>query len=153
MIPLGRSPGGGAAAGFGAGGDARLSPTGRFLAMEVRDGDELQTVVQDLEQSDRSWVVAPEGGGMPRWRADGRELYFVRGDELFAVAVTPGAAAPLAEPQLLFRRSSLGGGARSPGYDVSPDGSRFVLVELPDRPAPPTIKVMLNWLTPFQAAR
>lgn len=143
LIPLGRSPGEGPGAGFG---DARLSPDGRYLAQEVRDADQAQLILRDLEQTDRSWVVSPDGGDAPRWRADGRELYFLRGDEMFAVAVAPDKENPLGEPQALFRRASLAGGPRSPGYDVSPDGSRFVLVELPERPAPPTIKVVLNWL-------
>ena len=140
IIPLERSPS--ESAGFG---EAQLSPDGRYLAQEVRDLDQSHLLVRDLEQTDRSWRIGQDGGDMPRWRADSRELYFVKGDEMFAVAVDPSKETPLSEPKSLFRRPSLNSGPRSPGYDVAPDGSRFVLVELPERPTAQTIKVVLNW--------
>ncbi|MBI1357110.1 MAG: protein kinase [Acidobacteria bacterium] len=146
-------PGGGPPGGPGggpSGGDARLSPDGRYLAYETREEDRSQVMVRDLTQGDRRWLASAEGGERPRWRADGRELYFVHGEALMAAPVHEGADPPVGAPEKLFEDPALGGGPRSSGYDAAPDGSRFVVAELPERPTPPTIKVVLNWRSAFE---
>ena len=134
---------GGVAPGFG--GESRLSPDGGYLAYESREEDRSQIMLRSLDGDDRRWLISPDGGERPRWRADGRELYFVRGEALMAVAIAPGGEPPMAPPALLFESPSLGGGPRSSGYDPAPDGNRFAVAELPERPAPPLIKVILGW--------
>jgi hypothetical protein len=75
------------------------------------------------------------------WRRDGTELYFVGSDSsIMAAATTLGATASAGVPRQLFR---IAGGIT--GYDVRPDGERFLIVtpsaQLPDNP----ITVILNW--------
>ena len=64
----------------------------------------------------------------PAWRRDGRELYYWQGDQLLAANLEPGGGAdapPVVRGRTpLFRASVIPSG----GYDVSPDGTHFVVV-------------------------
>ncbi|HKW08728.1 MAG TPA: protein kinase, partial [Gemmatimonadaceae bacterium] len=74
--------------------------------------------------------ISQRGGRDPVWRGDGRELYYWRNDELMTVSLLPqkGEALPtVGSETVLFRAPYLS--ALNTMYDVSPDGTRFVIVE------------------------
>ena len=88
------------------------------------------------------------GGTQPRWRRDGRELFFVKEDvgsdliEFKAVDVeeadghlTFGTPVALFDARLLAWNSC---------YDVSADGQRFIVSVMPELPPPP-IHILANW--------
>jgi hypothetical protein len=91
--------------------------------------------------------VSAGGGASPRWRRDGRELFYVAPDrKLMAVPVSAGTLFEFGTPKPLFQLSGQDvAGYRTP-YDVTADGQRF-LVSLPldDTGAAPPITVVLNW--------
>jgi Tol biopolymer transport system component len=98
----------------------RLSPDGRLLAYASEESGRWEIYVQALGAGGGRWQVSSQGGYQPRWRGDGRELFFGSDpDRMMAVAVEPGEVPSFATPVELFRRV-LG------GYDVTPDGERFV---------------------------
>ena len=70
-----------------------------------------------------SRVISTNGGTAPRWRADGKELYFIAPDGMvMAIDVQPGATLSVGVPRPLFRNP------RSHGdWDVVSDGSRFLI--------------------------
>jgi hypothetical protein len=78
----------------------------------------------------RRRLVSTDGGLHPVWRGDGRELYFWQGDQLVALElhVAPGAALPEVRMRTPLFRAKYHGGVNTM-YDVSPDGTRFVIVE------------------------
>jgi serine/threonine protein kinase len=92
--------------------------------------------------------VSRDGGNQPRWRRDGKELfYFSLGGNLMAVDVTEGPAFKAGVPKLLFqalvvrgRRESLLGVLR---WDVTPDGKRFLIDTA--KTSPEALTVVLNW--------
>ena len=55
--------------------EARLSPDGRWIAYATDRSGRFEVVVRSFPPSAPSYPVSIEGGGYPRWRADGRELY------------------------------------------------------------------------------
>jgi eukaryotic-like serine/threonine-protein kinase len=120
----------------------QLSPDGRLLAYASEQSGRWETYVQALDGTGGRWQISSDGGFRPRWRGDGRELYFVADpDRLMAVAVEPGAgpgAVPrFAAPVELFRRTLS-------GYDVAPDGQSFVGLVVDgggDRP----LTLVTNW--------
>jgi hypothetical protein len=74
--------------------------------------------------------VSSKGASQPRWRRDGRELFYISQDgELVAASVTPGRepsvgqARPLFMPPLGSSNMMTGYGTQ---YDVSADGERFL---------------------------
>jgi Tol biopolymer transport system component len=93
--------------------------------------------------------VSKDGAWLVRWRADGRELFYVGLDNvLYAVPVS----GPLVfgEPKPLFRiaGASQYGTSRDFQFDVSPDGQRFILPTTGSVPPPP-FTVIENWQDKF----
>jgi hypothetical protein len=100
--------------------------------------------------------VSSDGGGQPRWRADGRELFYVSlSGAVMAVplSIENGELAP-GRPVTLFTEPSLktnnsiffyGGAA---GYDVTADGSRFLVNRMMRTPGAGPLHVIVNWARP-----
>ena len=137
---------------------AQLSPDGRWLAYTSNESGNSQVYVALFAPAfDKpvtgKWQISAAGGTQPRWRGDGKELYYVTPDrKLMAVEVK--AAAPSFDrgaPRALFElRSSIdASNAFLWGYVPSADGKRFLAAEIPgttgDAPAPP-LTVVVNWL-------
>jgi Tol biopolymer transport system component len=88
----------------------------------------------------RAWPVSKAGGSNPRWRQDGKELFFTTlNGSVMSVEIMPGAAFKASEPKLLVRVPS---GIRS-NWDVTPDGKRFLVLVNVQQAAPFT--VVQNW--------
>jgi len=89
------------------------------------------------------WQVSPGGGTSPRWRRDGKEIFYLSSDnKIMAASVKAngtnfeiGAVTPLFET----RPNRMYG-----GYDVSPDGRRFVIAYETGQPDT-AITLVVNW--------
>jgi serine/threonine-protein kinase len=125
--------------------NADLSPDGRWLAYESDESGTPSVDVRPFPDINAGHWQVSTGGRAPRWSGDGKELYFLALDGAMMVArVEPSAAFVSHPPAVLFEHHNFVGAASSIGrtYDVSPDGSRFLMF----KPAPPThISVVLNW--------
>jgi Tol biopolymer transport system component len=131
--------------------DATTSPDGRWFAYESNRSGRPEIWGRAL--SGGTAVRLSENGGKATvWSRDGRELFYIQGDKLMAIAVTPGreglafkAAVELfALPRVLFGEG-LDGSSRS--YDVAPDGRFLVIQPTPlTDPAPTSIVVVQNWV-------
>lgn len=115
------------------------SPDGRWMAFVSDESGKDQIHVRALPPSEGRWQISIDGGTHPRWRGDGRELYFLSTDgQLMAVDVARASPVEFGVPRMLV---PLG---RADGFDVSSDG-RF-LVQLPvDEPGGRELHVVLNW--------
>ncbi len=102
-----------------------LTPDGRWLAY-VSDSTGRDEVYVRALGNNEEWRVSRDGGTAPRWRADGRELYYVdaRGT-LVAVATTVGASFTMGTAAPLFAGQLEEATGRQ--YDVTPDGQKFIL--------------------------
>jgi Tol biopolymer transport system component len=129
--------------------DAVFSPDGRYVAYESNESDDFEVYVKPFPSGEQRWQVTTDGGRLARWSGDGKELYYVRDDTLFAVAVETMEGFQTAESRPLFTNDSLLGFRRHATYDVGP-GNRFALVGHAQNPRPPSIRVVLNWLSQFQ---
>jgi len=122
-----------------------FSPNGKLVAYSSNESGRFEVHVQTVPLSDQKWVVSTVGGDMPRWRADGRELYYLSLDrKLMAVPVDPGPS--FGVPQQLFQtRVPRIFNLYQTHYVPSRDGHRF-LVNTVGADLPPTpITVVLNW--------
>jgi eukaryotic-like serine/threonine-protein kinase len=109
---------------------AQFSPDGRWLAYTSDESGPPQVYLRSLGGRDLRRQVSATGGSDPRWRADTREIYYVRGDGwLTAVSVTDDHGTPaFGRPEALFHIND--GILRAPfasSYDVTPDGQRFLV--------------------------
>jgi len=133
----------------------QISPDGRWLAYLTNASGVFQVMVQAFAPTNEQargakWQISTGGGTQPRWRGDGKELYYMAPDgKLMAVDVK--AAPPTFEhgiPHALFQsRADAPTGAISWSYVPSSDGKRF-LIRTPVGAAAelPTINVIVNWL-------
>ncbi len=129
---------------------AALSPNGRWLAFQSMEAERNQVHVQPFDGitrgTKRRYDVSTEtGGGLPRWRADGKELFYMTNDgRMMSVAVHPEAEQfEMEAPKLLFQSRPIPNQWNL--YDVSPDGQRF-LMNLPlEWSHSSSITVMTNW--------
>jgi eukaryotic-like serine/threonine-protein kinase len=123
----------------------RVSPDGRWLLHNIRQGDQQALHVRRSDLAGGPIAVAPVGTE-GRWSADGREIYFRRGDQLMAVdfSVERGEAHP-GVPRPLFELPGL----RT--YQPIPGGREFIaLVEEKDAGVQTTLSIVQNWFSEIQ---
>ena len=130
---------------------AQFSPDGRWVAYQTNASGRFEVVVQPFEDAGGKWQVSTAGGVSPRWRADGKELYFLAPDAtMMAVPVTAaGTSFSAGSPVALFpTRIVEGGTARTlPQYAVARDGRFLINQPVGDATAAP-ITLILNWKPP-----
>ena len=123
-----------------------FSPDGRFVAYTSNESGRFEVYVQTFPLSDRKWQVSTDGGYEPRWRADGREIYYLSEDRKL-MAVSVGAGPSFDVPKLLFQtRVPAGVTANRTHYVPGRDGKRFLTNTQTGDPAPTPITVVLNWM-------
>jgi len=129
---------------------AQVSPDGRWIAYTALDTGRDEVYVDSFPTAGHRRQVSVDGGMQARWRRDGSELFYLTPDQmLMAVPVTSksgyfdaGRATPLFRTRLVPTGSQITG--VSAGYDVAPDGQRF-LINGPPADLGPQMTVVLNW--------
>ncbi|HEX9304739.1 MAG TPA: protein kinase [Thermoanaerobaculia bacterium] len=125
----------------------QFSPDGRWVAYVSQHTGRDEVYVTSFPSGGTRWQVSGSGGTQPRWSPDGRELYFVSaGDELTGAAVDgSGPRFEVKDVRALFR-VNMYTGPRSGmyGYDVGPDGKRF-LVNDAGEAGQARLALVVNW--------
>jgi Tol biopolymer transport system component len=130
--------------------EPHLSPDGHWLAYVSTESGRFEVYVEPFRRRGERLRVSNNGGGQPRWRGDGKELFYLSLDGgIVSVSVQSGAAGlELGNPTTLVAADRLRAVAQSADYDdwdVTPDGQRF-LVKVPETPNErQQIHVLLNW--------
>jgi Tol biopolymer transport system component len=131
--------------------NGQLSPDGHWLADETNASGRFEIVVVSFSNPTEKSTVSTSGGTQPRWRADGKELYFVESDgRLMAAPITTtrhadGSRIEVGAPVSLFQTRIADSGP-SVQYVVARDG-RF-LISQPAESATTPITLILNWKPP-----
>jgi eukaryotic-like serine/threonine-protein kinase len=122
----------------------RLSPNGQWLAYASDETGRFEIYVQTFPKLGGKWPVSINGGMVPVWSRDGKELYFIGADgKLMAVDVKggPGGSFEAGTPKALFDPHF--GGAETDRFDVSKDG-RFLVPAVVEQSGAP-ITIVVNW--------
>lgn len=123
---------------------AQLSPDGRWIAYQSNETGRSEIYVRAFPDSEEKWLISNAGGSMPSWRGDGRELFYVAPDQkMMAVAVRPGKVFEAETPVALFDANVRVHIAKQ--YDVTPDGSRFLLNRMVDAASAEPVTIVQNW--------
>jgi Tol biopolymer transport system component len=128
---------------------AQFSPDGRwiaFSAVDERRGGVRTVYVEPYPPTGDRWIVSPDGGEQPRWRADGREItFFVQNRFLLAAAVDTGRGFHADSPRRLFEtRVSRSVDARYE-YAMAPDGQRFLINTVTGPEPAARVTVITDW--------
>ncbi len=86
--------------------DPAISPDGKWLAYLSNESGQYEVYIKTFPSGEGKWQVSTTGSrGLPVWRRDGKELYFLSlGGKLTAVDVQEkGASLELGTPQELFQ--------------------------------------------------
>jgi eukaryotic-like serine/threonine-protein kinase len=122
----------------------QFSPDGRWMAYMSDESGNPQIYVQSFPELTGKWQISTDGGSQPRWRRDGKELFYVSPDrKLMAVRVKSGATFEAESSRALFE-TTLPAMAIRQTYAVSADGQRFLLNAPLETESPP-MTVVLNW--------
>ncbi|HET7619246.1 MAG TPA: protein kinase [Vicinamibacterales bacterium] len=131
--------------------DGQFSPDGRWVAYQSNETGAPEVWIRPFRRPGAPQRVSVDGGTQPRWRADGRELFFVALDgRLMSVAVTTDGqgALDVASPLPLFQFSAPDSVPERAQYDVEPDGKHFIgLKYSPESSgrADSILHLLLNW--------
>src|SRR5580704_2544240 len=131
---------------------ARFSPDGRWVAYLSDESGHLEIYVRSFALNSAGTAVEPGGkwqisngyGIDPRWRGDGRELYYnAQSGQMMAVAIATTPEFRPGKPQPLGFSTERGSSSGT-FWENTPDGQRFlVAASKNNRPEPYT--VILNW--------
>jgi Tol biopolymer transport system component len=122
--------------------DAVFSPDGRVLAFESDESGAPEIYVMPIDAVGSRRRVSRSGGQTPRWRRDGKELFYLAPDgSLMSVTMTLSPALEVGSERRLFVVANR---TAYDVFDVSPDGQRFLINTSPVTDSAP-ITVILNW--------
>jgi eukaryotic-like serine/threonine-protein kinase len=136
--------------------DGQFSPDNKWVAYTSRESgqDQVYVIAFDAEKAldpaakssskGGQWQVSVGGGRSPRWRRDGRELFFLSsaGQMLAAQMDENDSGIQIGTPRVLFR-SPVFTNAYAP-YDVTPDGQKFIMNLTGEHDSPLTL--IVNWM-------
>jgi Tol biopolymer transport system component/predicted Ser/Thr protein kinase len=132
----------------------QVSPDGKWIAYASNETGEMEIYIRPFPEGSGKWQISTSGGIFPRWRHDGKEIFFLSaisvGKMMAADIRVSGASIQPGVPHALFDSGYFNFGHSGPynTYAVSADGQRFLIprpanatAEVPSRP----ITVIVNW--------
>jgi len=135
--------------------ESQFSPDGRWVAYTSNESGRYEVYIQSFPKPSGKWQVSNGGGAHPRWRRDGKELFYVASDRKMMaapIAISTGADSTVeaGAPVMLFEARTLIGTeivlVFRQQYDVTADGQRFLMnVEAEGASAASPFTVVLNW--------
>jgi eukaryotic-like serine/threonine-protein kinase len=133
--------------------NAQFSPDGRWMAYASNETGRMEIYVSSFPGGAGKWQVSSGGGQEPKWRQDGKELFYLSPDgKMMAVAVTTGSGFKAGSPVSLFQSH-----VRQPisfldvySYDASADGQRFLIATKMDEANAAPLSITLNWASDME---
>jgi len=121
----------------------RFSPDGRRVAFVSDESGSYEVYLAPVDDVGARRPLSTGGGMSPRWRGDGREVFFIgRAGAVMAVPVGADPDRRAGAPQVLF---TLDRPIHAGEYDVTPDGQRLVFNHVVDDVTRSPITVIRNW--------
>jgi Tol biopolymer transport system component len=122
-----------------------VSPAGKWMAYESNESGWAQVYITAFPGGGAKWQVSTNGGVDPRWRGDGKELYFLDpSDDLIAVDVDTSSGVPsLGVPHVLMQ--AIGVQRQFGSYVVTADGKRFLINSSNTKEESEPLTLVTNW--------
>jgi eukaryotic-like serine/threonine-protein kinase len=126
-----------------------FSPDGKWIAYTCDETGTYEVYVQPFPATGAKYKVSMQGGAQPRWRGDGKELFYRTEDgKMMAVPVKTAGGFESGVPKMLFKASAdpLYPSLAIP-YAVTKDGHRFLMNVARDETRASPVTVITNWTT------
>jgi Tol biopolymer transport system component/tRNA A-37 threonylcarbamoyl transferase component Bud32 len=132
----------------------RISPDGKRLAYTSDEAGRSEVYVQTFPVAGGGkYQISANGGDQPRWRNDGRELYYMSLDrKLMSADVKEGASFEAGTPKLLFQTQAPVTNITTfrNHYTVTPDGQKFLIVTIASAQTAAPLVVVQNWAQKYR---
>jgi Tol biopolymer transport system component len=127
----------------------QFSPDGHWVAYTSNESgvSEVYVIPFPPAPNGGKWMVSRGGGVQPRWRRNGKELFYISPDwKMMAVPVSSRPTLQAGTPQPLFDTEMVDTGIRTGpmSWDISPDGNRFLIIS-ENSVDTSSLNVILNW--------
>jgi Tol biopolymer transport system component len=122
-----------------------FSPDGKWIAYDSTETDQSEIYVKPFPETGGKWRVSRDGGSEPVWGPNGKELFYRKGDGVFAVSISTRPQFSAGTPGLLFEGPYVHGIYHVTNYSVSKDGQEFLMIRPALSRTPQEIKVVLNF--------
>jgi hypothetical protein len=127
--------------------EAQFSPDGRWISFFSTLSGRSEIYLQPFPGPGERVTVSSGGGLQAKWRADGKELFYLSPEgTMMAVDVRPATRLDLGTPKPLFR-TKLRPSTSLDQYVVTADGQRFIVMEPPADAPPDALTIVTNWTT------
>ena len=113
----------------------RFSPDAKWVAYSSDVSGRPEVYVRPFAGDGQEARLSRDAGTRPRWRADGKELYYLGPEGRIMVVPFDGT---FGIPRLLFQNAGVA------DFEPAPDGTRF-LMQLEPRASAPAVRLLLNW--------
>ncbi|MGH9792088.1 MAG: protein kinase domain-containing protein, partial [Candidatus Acidiferrales bacterium] len=125
-------------------GQPHFSPDGRWIAYISDESSRYEVYVAPFPGPGRKWQISTSGGDQPRWRRDGKEIFYLANNSaITAVEVSArGETFEVGAAKSLFQTLPL---RRGSAYDVTGDGQRFLVNLLPQEQSSDPMTLVINW--------
>jgi serine/threonine-protein kinase len=130
--------------------EPQVSPDGRWLAYQSNESGRPEIYVRPYPAVETTrWQISTGGGSTPRWRRDGKQLFFLDPSGVMAVTTS---ASPQAfthdAPRRLIQRELQFSARASSDFDISPDGERFLFAATASTADPQPVHLVLvqHWV-------
>jgi len=122
-----------------------ISPDGKWVAYSNDESRRREVYITSVAGGGPKWQVSSAGGLSPKWRGDGKELYFLSYDATVnAVDVAASATSiTLGTPHQLFSHTLQG--LNFGAYDVTRDGKQFLLNGSVSLEGEAPLSLVTNW--------
>jgi Tol biopolymer transport system component len=123
--------------------NARFSPDGRWIAYSSSESGKTEVYARRFPGDGERFQISTAGGNHPRWRSDGRELFYLSSDPdqtMMSVLVSAGETFTSGTPTALFKIENRNG----LDFDAAGDGQRFILNTRAGAPSAP-LTVITGW--------
>jgi len=127
----------------------QFSPDGHWVAYTSNESglSEIYVIPFPPSSNGGKWLVSRGGGVQPRWRRNGKELFYISPDsKMMSVEVNTQPVFQAGTPQALFQTEMVDTGIRTGpmSWDLAPDGNRFLIISEKSTDTS-SLTVALNW--------
>jgi serine/threonine protein kinase/Tol biopolymer transport system component len=128
--------------------NGQFSPDGKWVAYASNESGMWEVYVSPFPEANSKWQVSRGGGEEPRWRSDGKELFYLSSArKLMTVEVKLSSSLEARDPVELFQTRSRQRISSQDvfTYSVGEDGQRFLVNTIIDEPNAAPLSIALNW--------
>jgi eukaryotic-like serine/threonine-protein kinase len=124
-----------------------VSPDGRWIAYTGDETGRDEVYVTSFPDPGPKITISTDGGNLPRWSGNGRELFYRVANKVMAVDIQTSPTLSAGRPKMLFET------AYRSSFDVSADGQRFLMIKTAaaaQGAASEQVTIVFNWVEDLQ---